>query len=301
MPPTTYDSLGVVGSPHMVGVQCRFSLQLDLRRYYELHIDDWDRYIMLGEHDFVPASAQELKPTLAVMYPAIHDVAAEDAAKIIAQQTLYHLSIGFDTVHAYITHDMVGAFTDHSKLAIYLRTGELQLLLWNDLPSCTATAVCNKVVALNHFILAMWGFNTRVLMLDADELVALPTQMRMPDLKQRCWGNVSMAGFMRLNVLCDSCAAGELQLWQTASKDLLMHYNRRLGYELESKTKSLLTPDAVHAIDIHMGDILSGEYHRLPVEECGQILHFQNMFRDRAEGQATEFSEWQWALSQTPH
>ena len=254
---------------------------------------------MLGEQDFVTASAPQQGRSLGVMYPAIHDVLPTVAANIIAQQSQYHLSIGFDVVYAYVTHDMVTAFRESSVLMMQAQQGKLKLVLWNELAACTFSPVCNKISALNHFIMALWGSDLHVLLLDADELVALPSPMRVPEFMQQCVQNLSMAGLLRLNMLCDTCAGDDLDLWQAVSGNPLVHYTQRMEYEHQRKAKSVLDPSRVHAIDIHQGDILVGDYSLLSAERCGQILHFINMFHVRAEGNTSTFRDWLWALPGT--
>ena len=277
---------------------CRFTCVAERRSYYGLHVDDWNRFVFLGEHQF--RAAQPLNPNnsrLTLMFPPVHDIAPAEAACIVSHQARYHLAIGFQTVYAYISEAMLVPFTAHPVLGKMVQQHRVQLVLWNDLPQCADPGVCTKVSALNHAIMALWGMHTHTLLVDIDELLALPPQMTLAGFMQRCVGNLSMAGLMRLDMVCNSCGGddGELKLW-LSDLSPFGRYTHSAGYELDDKAKSVLRPSDVHAIDIHMGDMLSGEYRLLDTQECGQLLHFENMFRSRAVPNTRPFTDWQWVL-----
>ena len=277
---------------------CRFTCVAERRSHYELHVDNWNRFITLGEHQF--RDAQPLDPAnsrLTLMFPPVHDVAPAEAAAIVSHQARYHLAIGFQTVYAYISQAMLAPFMAHPALGKLVQERSVQLVLWNDLPQCAAPGVCTKVLALNHAIMALWGMRTHTLLVDIDELLALPPQMTLAAFMQRCVGNLSMAGLMRLDMVCGSCGGedGELALWLSDSSPFA-RYTQSAGWELREKSKPILRPSNVHAIDIHMGDMLSGEYRLLDTQECGQLLHFENMFRSRAVPTTRTFTDWQWVL-----
>ena len=268
------------------------------RSYYELHVDSWNRFISVSEHQI--RDAPPLDPNnsrLSLMFPPVHDIAPAEAASLLSHQARYHLAIGFETVFAYISPAMLAPFTAHPVLGKLVQQRRVQLVLWNDLPQCADSGVCTKVSALNHAIMALWGVHTHAWLVDIDELLALPPQMTLAGFMQRCVGNLSMAGLMRLDMVCDSCGGddGELKLWLSDSSPFA-RYTQSAGWELNEKSKPILRPSDVHATDIHMGDMLSGEYRLLNTQECGQLLHFENMFRSRAVPNTRTFTDWQWVL-----
>ena len=90
----------------------------------------------------------------------------------------------------------LSAFLAHKRLRAYMRTGQLQLVLWDHLGECKGPPHmrCWQPLVYSHAILEAWGSRQRLLISDIDEYFITPMlNSTLASIIRNCGYNKSMA------------------------------------------------------------------------------------------------------------
>lgn len=267
---------------------------------FELHVDSWNRYVILLKSDFVVSrNLHSHKPVLAGIIPPMFMADPAKAAVIASHNMQYHLKLGMSKIYIFVTKGMGKFYLKNPVIAELHRQNKIAIMVWKDIPECVSPPSCLKVLVEAYAVLGLWGTGEHVLITDVDEILTLPPSRDMEYFMRECVGNSPLAKLMRYNIVCDDCTGefDEFRMWTRMDSNPFKHYSSVIGYEREDASKAVVDTNNVHGFALHTGAVLEGIEQRVDIN-CSRILHFPNMFRARNPYGSwnQSWDEWQWVL-----
>ena len=258
--------------------------------YYELHVEGWDRFVYLSANE--PETVQQgVAPEVWIVLPPVIGIQHSHAATLLVHNVRYHSALEFK-VTAYVLLPQLKAFHEHPDLQPYIRSKQLQLVLWDDMSQCQHFLSCQHTMQSSHAALTAWGKLRLTLHLDIDEYVAFPPNVTVASFVDTCFAGNASAVLPRYDISCSQCT-NESAIWMASSSfegaHPLSHYDvlgRSYG---KDNGKAIVNPADVLGFAIHGGHRLRGSLSHLSAE-CGRVLHIPNMFRQRAKAEGFPLS-----------
>lgn len=196
----------------------------DTDDFYELHIRGWDRFAYVSATE--PETIQHgPAPEVWIVLPPLRNIRTSDAATLLAHNVRYHIAMGFN-ITAYVLLPQLEAFRQHVQLQQYIRSKQLELVLWNDISECQHFPSCQHTMETSHAGLAAWGTLRLLMFLDIDEYVAFSSNVSVRSFVDRCCADNSQVVLPRYDVGCSQCE-NESDVWFVSSTGThpLTHYD----------------------------------------------------------------------------
>jgi len=265
---------------------------------FELHVDNWNRFVYLSKIEFVKALHHPPKPVLMGIVPPI-SASPKQAAVIASHNAEYHLKLGMAMIYVYANNALYNSYLENPVLSKLQSEKKIVLVMWKNVPECIGHTKCNKIMVWSHMLLGLWGTGQHVLLTDVDEFLTLPPSSTIDEFMDKCVGNSAEARLWRYNIVCEACTgeSDDFLLWTTPESNPLKQYSSITEVHRLVSGKSVVYAEFVHGFAIHSGYRLEGVVRDVPTN-CSRILHIENMFGKRIpHGVWNEsFVEWQWIL-----
>ena len=263
---------------------------------YELHIESWDRFGLVSSSD--ATWEEDTTPRQYwIVLPPVRNVPnlRSDPVILVSHNVDYHSQLGF-RVMAYILPHQRRDFLQNAHLQTYIASGDLEIIVWNQVSECTHFSSCQHAVQNSHATLEAWGQQRHLLFLDVDEFVALPDSVNLDNFDDQCMRSNTSATFQRFDFTCSQCSS-EPGLWLGPDSKLtphpLSHYGQVVGSHAYTAGKSMVDSNHALGFAIHGGHRLNGSATQLP-HSCGRVLHIVNMFGMRKNGTGLQLSPSAW-------
>ena len=265
----------------------------------ELHVDNWDRFVYLP----VSSDAKLDTPsnTFTVVLPPLHGMSEESAAIIIAVNANYHAKLGLSLI-VYVAVPYAQAYAANHCISQLIATKQLTLVVWDDVPESAAHTYGHKPLCYSHAILSRWGSQDMLLMIDADEFLAVPTASGSTlQHIHSCIGSSTEATVSRCDTVMNSTRQEPDRLYwkmsRTCSIDFLKAYGAVSAYHIIEAGKTFVNSSAALAFAVHTGHVIAGNSDIVDFD-CLRVIHIVNLMKHRIglDESMQQFDEWKWVL-----